>query len=57
VNDRCGTSAYFITELNTGETYGIAEAGCIHDDHPCIHDDRPYIRAIPFHIVGNRMPQ
>jgi hypothetical protein len=40
-----GGGAYFITDLNTGETYGIAEVGCIHDDHP-------YIRAIPFHIAG-----
>ena len=36
---------YFITDLNSGETYGILEAGCIQDDHP-------YIRAIPFHIAG-----
>jgi len=36
---------YFITDLNTGETYGILESGCIHDDHP-------YIRAIPFHMAG-----
>jgi len=40
-----GGLGYFITELNTGETYGILETGCIHDDHP-------YIRAIPFHIAG-----
>jgi len=40
-----GRLAYFITDLNTGETYGILEAGCIHDDHP-------YVRAIPFHIAG-----
>jgi hypothetical protein len=40
-----GRLGYFITDLNTGETYGILEGGCIHDDHP-------YIRAIPFHIAG-----
>lgn len=40
-----GGGAYFITDLNTGETYGIVEVACIHDDHP-------YIRAIPFHIAG-----
>jgi len=40
-----GGHAYFITDLTTGETFGIAEAGCIHDDHP-------YIRAIPFYIAG-----
>jgi hypothetical protein len=40
-----GGRAYFITDLDTGETYGIAEAGCIHDDHP-------YIRAIPFQMAG-----
>jgi hypothetical protein len=40
-----GGSAYFITDLNAGKTYGILEDGCIHDDHP-------YIRAIPFHIAG-----
>jgi hypothetical protein len=40
-----GGLAYFITDLNTGETYGILEGSCIHDDHP-------YIRAIPFQIAG-----
>lgn len=40
-----GGRAYFITDLNTGETYGILDVSCIHDDHP-------YIRAIPFHIAG-----
>jgi len=40
-----GGRAYFITNLNTGETYGILETGCIHDDHP-------YLRAIPFHMSG-----
>ena len=39
-----GGHAYFITDLNTGKTYGILDDGCIHDDHP-------YIRAIPFHIA------
>lgn len=37
--------AYFITALSSGETYGIVETGCIHDDHP-------YFRAIPFHMAG-----
>ena len=41
-----GGRGYFITDLNSGETYGILEAGCIHDDHP-------YIRAIPFYVAGN----
>jgi hypothetical protein len=40
-----GGHGYFITDLNSGETYGILEAGCIHDDHP-------YIRAIPFYVAG-----
>jgi hypothetical protein len=40
-----GGRGYFITDLNSGETYGILEAGCIHDDHP-------YLRAIPFHIAS-----
>lgn len=40
-----GGRGYFITDLNTGETYGVPEAGCIHDDHP-------YIRAIPFYLAG-----
>jgi len=40
-----GGHGYFITDLNSGETYGILEAGCIHDEHP-------YIRAIPFHLAG-----
>ena len=40
-----GGLAYFITDLNTGETYGMLEDSCVHDDHP-------YIRAIPFHIAG-----
>lgn len=40
-----GGRAYFITALDTGETYGILEAGCIHDDHP-------YFRAIPFYLAG-----
>ena len=40
-----GRRAYFITDLSTGETFGIMETACIHDDHP-------YIRAIPFHLAG-----
>ena len=40
-----GGLAYFITDLNTGETYGMLEDSCIRDDHP-------YIRAIPFHLAG-----
>ena len=38
-----GGRAYFITDLNTGETYGIMQTSCIHDDHP-------YYRALPFHL-------
>jgi hypothetical protein len=40
-----GGRAYFLTDLGTGETYGIVETGCV-------HDDRPYFRAIPFYISG-----
>jgi len=40
-----GGRAYFVTDLNTGQTYGILETSCIRDDHP-------YIRAIPFHMAG-----
>jgi hypothetical protein len=40
-----GGLGYFITDLSTGETYGIQEVGCLHDDHP-------YVRAIPFHFAG-----
>jgi len=40
-----GALAYFITDLDIGETYGILETGCMHDDHP-------YFRAIPFYIAG-----
>lgn len=40
-----GRRAYFITDLSTGETFGIMETACIQDDHP-------YIRAIPFRIAG-----
>jgi hypothetical protein len=32
---------YFITDLTTGETYGISAA-------PCAHDTHPFIRASPF---------
>lgn len=41
-----GGRAYFLTDLNTGETCGMLESSCIHDDHP-------YIRAIPFYLAGN----
>jgi hypothetical protein len=40
-----GGRAYFITDLDAGETYGILESSCIRDDHP-------YIRAIPFFLEG-----
>ncbi len=40
-----GGHAYFITDLGSGESYGIVRSRCIHDDHP-------YIRAIPFYIAG-----
>jgi hypothetical protein len=32
---------YFITDLSTGETFGISETGCMHDSHP-------FIRSFPF---------
>jgi hypothetical protein len=41
--DEPGGSAYFVTDLNSGETYGILETGCMRDNHP-------YIRAIPFYM-------
>lgn len=40
-----GGLAYFITDLDVGETYGMLETSCMHDDHP-------YIRSIPFYIPG-----
>lgn len=40
-----GALAYFITDLTLGETYGILETGCMHDDHP-------YFRALPFYFAG-----
>jgi len=40
-----GGRAYFITDLSTGETYGMLGDNCIRDDHP-------YIRAIPFYMAG-----
>jgi len=36
-----GKRGYFITDLATGETYGMSEAGCMHDSHP-------FIRTFPF---------
>jgi hypothetical protein len=36
-----GKLGYYITDLTTGETYGMSEAGCMHDSHP-------FIRAFPF---------
>lgn len=36
-----GKLGYFITDLTTGETYGMSEAGCMHDSHP-------FIRVFPF---------
>jgi hypothetical protein len=39
-----GRQGYFITDLTTGETYGMSEAGCMHDSHP-------FIRSFPFSAV------
>ena len=36
-----GRRGYFVTDLTTGETYGMSEAGCM-------HDSRPFIRTFPF---------
>src|ERR1700693_3191527 len=36
-----GKRGYFVTDLTTGETYGMSEVGCIHDSHP-------FIRTFPF---------
>ncbi len=43
--DEPGGAGYFITDLNTGETYGMFDGGCI-------RDDLPYVRAIPFYLTG-----
>jgi hypothetical protein len=40
-----GRLGYYITDLTTGETYGISEMGCMHDSHP-------FIRALPFRIAA-----
>lgn len=40
-----GKRGYFITDLTTGETYGISEVGCIHDSHP-------FIRTFPFSVAA-----
>jgi hypothetical protein len=40
-----GRVGYFITDLSTGETYGISEMGCIHDSHP-------FVRALPFRVAS-----
>jgi hypothetical protein len=39
-----GRVGYFITDLSTGESYGISEMGCIHDGHP-------FVRALPFRVA------
>ena len=36
-----GRLGYFITDLSTGETCGISEAGCMYESHP-------FIRTFPF---------
>jgi len=36
-----GRGGYYITDLGSGETYGISETGCIHDWHP-------FVRVFPF---------
>ena len=43
--DEPGGAGYFITDLTTGESYGIFDGGCI-------RDDLPYVRAIPFYLAG-----
>lgn len=43
--DEPGGAGYFITDLNTGKTYGMFDGGCI-------RDDLPYVRAIPFYLAG-----
>jgi hypothetical protein len=39
-----GRRGYYITDLAVGETYGMSEAGCMHDGHP-------FIRVFPFFAV------
>lgn len=40
-----GRLGYYITELSTGDTYGISESGCIHDSHP-------FIRSFPISFAS-----
>jgi hypothetical protein len=40
-----GKLGYFITDLTTGETHGMSEAGCMHDTHP-------FIRVFPFNAAS-----
>jgi len=40
-----GRLGYFITDLTTGDTYGISESGCMHDSHP-------FIRSFPISFAS-----
>lgn len=40
-----GRRGYYITDLSTGDTYGISESGCI-------HDSRPFIRSFPISFAS-----
>lgn len=40
-----GKLGYYITNLTTGDTYGISESGCIHDTHP-------FIRSFPISFAS-----
>jgi hypothetical protein len=36
---------YYITDLSTGQTYGMSESGCM-------HDARPFVRIFPFDVAA-----
>lgn len=40
-----GRVGYFITDVSSGESYGISEMGCVHDGHP-------FVRALPFRVAA-----
>jgi hypothetical protein len=40
-----GRGGYYITDLSSGETYGMSEMGCMHDSHP-------FVRALPFRLAA-----
>jgi hypothetical protein len=40
-----GKRGYYITDLVSGETYGLSKAGCMHDSHP-------FIRSFPLGVAA-----